>query len=85
MHIQHSAILNAMRIADSSSSANKTKELLKKTYDHMVQIRDNYQKYGYNENINNEWLLVAHFLDRFLFLVYCFIVTISTFTILKTK
>ena len=56
-----------------------------KVYEHTQQIRFNYQRYSYLNNINNEWLLIATIIDRILFLIYTGIILFSTFTILKTK
>lgn len=67
------------------SHNGKMRELLKKIYDHMQQIRYNYQKYSYKHNINNEWLLIASLIDRILFLTYTFVILVSTLTILRNK
>ena len=71
--------------APPKSNNEKMKELLKKVYEHTQQIRFNYQRYSYLNNINNEWLLIATIIDRILFLIYTGIILFSTFTILKTK
>ena len=71
--------------AASRSNNEKIKELFKKVYEHIQQIRFNYQRYSYKHNINNEWLLIATIIDRILFLIYTGIILLSTFTILKTK
>ncbi len=68
-----------------TTNNGKMKELFKKIYEHMQQIRYNYQRQSYKNNINNEWLLIASIFDRIFFLIYTFIILFSSFAILRTK
>ncbi len=85
MQIQDSNILNAMQNTQSNPTKKNTMDLLRSIYDHLVQMRDSNQKHNHKDNVNNEWLLVANLIDRFLFLTYCFIVTSASFAILREK
>ena len=72
-------------INETPTNNGKIKELLKKVYEHIQQIRFSYQRYSYKSNMNNEWLLIATIVDRILFLIYTGVILLSTFLILQTK
>ncbi|CAF0769090.1 unnamed protein product [Brachionus calyciflorus] len=79
---QESESLDNLNQKDGNKKNNLTK-LLRQIYENIDQIRYRLQIDTYNSCKNNEWLLVGTLVDKILFFVYCTIVIISTFTILK--
>ncbi len=81
--------MNEIELEVNPSTQNplntRFKELFKKVYEHLIQIRYSYQKFSYTTKLNNEWLLIASLVDRILFLLYCFVVIVSTLSILRVK
>ena len=59
--------------------------LLRKCYNHLEQLRYKLQLQTYAQCTNNEWLLVAIFMDKILFFIYFIIVFFSLITIFKWK
>lgn len=71
--------------ATSAGRSNLTlTKLLKKTLNHMEQLRYKMQKETYKKCKNNEWLLVGILMDKIFFLIYCSVIIISTMSIFKS-